>query len=66
MLGDIVKVIVDRPVNEYTGKVIAIIHKFDDVEEKSVVAPENINFNKEEIKKQVQFQEQYFKSEIRI
>lgn len=53
-------------VKEFTGKIIAIIHRYDDVEEKWVVAPENCNFNKEEILKQVHFQEQYFQSEIRM
>ena len=57
---------VDGPVEEFTGSVIAIIHRFDDVEEKWVVAPENMRFTVEEIEKQVYFQEQYFKSEIRM
>ena len=30
---------VDKPVKEFVGKVIAIIHRFDDVEEKWVVSP---------------------------
>lgn len=57
---------VDKPVEEFTGIVIAIIHRYDDVEEKWVVAPENVMFSKEEIERQVQFQEQYFKIEIRM
>lgn len=57
---------VDEAVSEFTGKVIAVIHRFDDVEEKWVVAPENMSFSKAEIQSQVQFQEQYFKSEIRM
>lgn len=57
---------IDCPVKEFTGKVIAIIHRYDDVEEKWVVAPENTSFTKEEIIEQVNFQEQYFKSEIRM
>ena len=55
---------VDEPVSEFTGKIIAIIKRLDDVEEKWVVAPENMTFTKEEIMKQVQFQEKYFKTEI--
>ena len=47
-------------------KVIAIIHRYDDVEEKWVVAPEGKTFTVDEIKAQVAFQEQYFNSEIRI
>ena len=55
---------VNEPINEFTGKIIAIIKRLDDVEEKWVVAPENMTFTKEEIMKQVDFQEKYFKTEI--
>ena len=55
---------VNEPVIEFTGKIIAIIKRLDDVEEKWVVAPENITFTKDEIMKQVEFQEKYFKTEI--
>ena len=57
---------VDEPVDEFTGRIIAIVHRYDDVEEKWVVAPENINLSLEEIKEQIGFQEQYFDSEIRM
>lgn len=57
---------VNEAVNEFTGKIIAIITRLDDVEEKWVVAPENMTFTKDEIMKQVEFQEKYFKSEIRM
>ena len=57
---------VDEPIEQFTGKVIAIIHRFNDVEEKWVVAPESQVFSKEEIWEQVKFQEQYFESEIRM
>ena len=57
---------IDKPVTEFVGKVIAIIHRFDDVEEKWVVAPENSSYTKEEIMKQIAFQEQYFRTEIRL
>ena len=57
---------INEPVSEYIGRIIAIIHRYDDVEEKWVVVPENTNFTREEIAKQVYFQEQYFKSEIRM
>lgn len=55
---------VDKPVQEFTGKIIAIIHRYDDVEEKWVVAPSDTCFTKEEIMRRVWFQEQYFDSEI--
>ena len=57
---------VDKPVKEFVGKIIAIIHRFDDVEEKWVVVPEDVSFTKDEIMQQVEFQEKYFKSEIRM
>lgn len=57
---------VTEPVNEFEGKVIAIVHRLDDVEDKWIVAPENISFTKDEIMRQVAFQEQYFQTEIRM
>ncbi len=57
---------VDVPVKDFIGKIIAIIHRYDDVEEKWVVAPENASFTKNEIIEQVKFQEQYFKSEVKM
>ena len=57
---------VTEPVAEFSGKVIAIIHRFDDVEEKWVVVPENLSLSKEEITEQVNFQERFFKTEIRM
>ena len=55
---------VDEPVEEFTGRIIAIIHRKDDVEEKWVVAPDNVSLSKQEIMQQVHFQEQYFDTEI--
>ena len=55
---------VNEPVREFTGRIIAIIKRFDDEEDKWVVAPEDMTFTKEEIMKQVEFQEKYFRSEV--
>ena len=55
---------VNEPVKEFTGKVIAVIKRLDDIEEKWVVAPENMYLKKEEIMQQVDFQEKYFKTEV--
>ena len=57
---------VNKPVSEFTGKVIAVVHRYNDVEEKWVVAPEGKIFSVEEIKNQIAFQEQYFQSEVRM
>jgi len=53
-----------EPVESFTGTVIAVIHREDDIEDKWVVAPENMHFTKEVIEKCVHFQEQYFDTEI--
>ena len=55
---------IDKPVDTFTGKIIAIVRRFDDVEEKWVVCPENMSFSKEEIMDKINFQEKYFQSEI--
>lgn len=55
---------VDMPVEKFTGRIIAVIHRLDDVEDKWVVCPENIFFSKGEIMKRVEFQEKYFNIEI--
>ena len=57
---------VSTPVSEFTGKVIAVIHREDDVEDKWVVAPEGVTFTEEEIAEMTHFQEQYFKTQIRL
>lgn len=49
-----------EPLKEFTGKVIAIIHRNNDIEDKLVVAPENQLFDQAQIREAVHFQEQYF------
>ncbi len=55
---------VDEPVKKFTGKVVAIIHRKDDIEDKWVVCPENMTFTKSEIGSLVYFQERYFDFEV--
>ncbi len=55
---------VNEAVKEFTGKVIAVIRRLDDVEEKWVVAPPDQEYALDEIKRAVEFQEQYFQYEI--
>lgn len=55
---------VTEPIESFVGKVIAIIRRIDDVEDKWVVAPEEMKFTKDEIMKQVEFQERFFRTEI--
>jgi len=54
-----------RPIERFTGKVIAIVYREDDVEEKLVVASDN-TYTKSEILDAIWFTEQYFKSSIKM
>lgn len=53
---------VNEPLEEFTGRVIAIIKRLDDNENKMVVS--NQDFDIMEIAKSVDFTEKYFKIEI--
>ena len=55
---------VEEPLSRFTGRVIAWIHRLDDVEDKWVVAPEGRSFTKEEIAEATRFQERFFHSWI--
>lgn len=57
---------VSEPVSEFTGRVIAVIHRENDVEDKWVAAPDGMVFTVDEIREATFFQEKYFKSEIRL
>lgn len=57
---------VDEPVEEYTAKIIAIVHRENDVEDKLVAAPEGMKFAQAEITEAVHFQEKYYDSHIEM
>ena len=57
---------ISEPVAEFTGRVIAIIHRHDDIEEKWVVVPDTMHISADEIMQRVSFQEQFFQSEVRM
>ena len=57
---------VDEPISEFVGRVIAVIHRADDVEDKWVVADEKSRYTEEEIRELTYFQEQYFQSTIQM
>lgn len=50
-----------EPVEEYTGKCIAIIHRTDDDDDKLIVVPEDKEYTNDQIDALTEFQEQYFK-----
>ena len=55
---------VSESIKEFTGAVIDIVVRHNDVESKWVVAPVGMNFSKVEISDMIWFQEQFFESEI--
>ncbi|MFH5881064.1 GrpB family protein [Liberiplasma polymorphum] len=55
---------VDEKVSSYEGKIIAIIHRKNDIEDKLVMAPIGVTFTAKEIQLQTYFQEQFYISKI--
>jgi len=50
----------DKPLKKFEGKVIAVWHRFDDVEDKWIVSLDGENVTAEKILGDISFQEQYF------
>lgn len=55
---------IHEPLDTFEGKVIAIIHRLNDNDDKLVVVPESKNYTDDQIRALTEFQEAYFKSEI--
>lgn len=49
-----------EPVNKYTGKCIAIVHRTNDNDDKLIIAPEGKEYSDSAINALIEFQEQYF------
>lgn len=57
---------VTEPVNEYTCKVIGIVHRENDVEDKLIAAPEGLTYTAEEMADAIHFQEKYYDTYIEV
>lgn len=55
---------VDKPLETFTGQIIAAVRRKDDNEDKLVAAPEGVRLSSTQISKAIEFVEQYFDSEI--
>lgn len=56
---------VDQPLDTFTGKCVAVIHRSNDKDDKLVVVPADVDdVSDEEIRESTHFQEQFFESEI--
>ena len=53
-----------KPLEEFTGEVVAIIHRINDNDDKLVVMAKGRNYTDEQIRALTEFQEQWFVSEI--
>ena len=54
----------DTPLETFTGKVIALVNRKDDEEDKLIVCDKNDDYSIEEIEKLINFQEKYYKHTI--
>lgn len=55
---------VNGPLESFTGRVVGVIRRHNDCEDKLAVAPEGQAYSREEIAAATHFQEQYFTSTI--
>lgn len=53
-----------EPLQEFTGKCIAVIHRTNDEDDKLIVVPEGKEFTDEQIIALTEFQERFYKSVI--
>lgn len=61
---DVFLIGVDHPVSAYTGKIIGIVYRADDVEDKLIMAPTEKTYNAEEMAREVYFQEKYYQTTV--
>lgn len=55
---------INKPLQEFTGICVAILHRTNDDDDKLIVVPEGMHVTDAEIRAATHFQEQYFESEI--
>jgi inorganic pyrophosphatase len=55
---------VDKPVEKFTGIVVAIVHRTENDNDKLVVVPGGETITDDQIESMVSFQEKWFKHEI--
>lgn len=53
-----------EPLEEFTGKCIAVIHRTNDEDDKLIVVPEWVQYTDAQIEALTEFQERFFKSVI--
>lgn len=53
-----------EPLKIFTGRIIGVVRRADDNEDKFVAAPEGMVFTAEQIRKEIEFVEKYFDSTV--
>ena len=54
-----------EPIESFSGKCIAVIHRINDNDDKLIIVPEGINYSDDAIRALTEFQERFFESEIK-
>ncbi len=54
----------DKPLKEYTGKCIAVIHRLEEDDDKLIIVPNGKTYTSKEIRLLTDFQEKYYKSVV--
>ena len=53
-----------QPLERFSGKVIAIVHRADDVEDKLIACPVHMDFDARQICREIYFQEKYYDTTV--
>ncbi len=57
---------IDHPVREYTCRIIGIVYRRNDVEDKLIAAPDGMTFSAGQIADAIRFQEQYYDTYVEV
>lgn len=55
---------IKEPIESFTGRCIAVIHRTNDEDDKLVVVPDGVDYSDNEIREMTDFAEKYFESVI--
>ncbi|MBE6697198.1 MAG: inorganic pyrophosphatase [Ruminococcaceae bacterium] len=56
---------VDHEISSYTGRIIGIVYRADDVEDKLIMAPMGEEYSARDMARAVYFQEKYYHTKVR-
>ncbi len=56
---------VEEPMSSFDGKIIGIVFRENDVEDKLIAAPEGLHYSEGEIVDAIRFQEQYYRTRVK-